>query len=138
MIAAALLAGCKGGGNGDPSAEEEQLKKLTKTWTTESVTFGGNEDRTTDWSQFTLTVTGTKGYSTTGAFSPGPWPTSGTWDFAQNGDVVNINKVIRDDGLEVAITVTETSLTMTFTYDEATHQGSRTEAVNGEYVFKMK
>ena len=138
LVIVALMHGCKGGANDGPSAEEEQLKKLTKTWTTESVTFGGNEDRTTDWSQFTLTVSGAKTYSTTGAFSPGPWPTSGTWDFAKSGDAVNINKVVRDDGLEVAITVMETSLTMTFIYNDADHKGGRTEAVNGEYVFKMK
>ena len=133
-----ITQSCKDPGQGTPTAEEQQIEKLTKTWTVESVTFGGSEDRTTDWSGFTLTVTGNQGYSTTNAFSPGPWPASGTWSFATTGGTADINKVLRDDGLEIAITVSATSLTMTFTYDDTTHQGGRTEAVNGEYVFKMK
>jgi len=138
LIIVAIMHGCKGSNPEGPTVEEEQIRKLTRTWTTESVTFGGNEDRTADWSAFTLTVSGSKTYTTTGTYSPGPWPASGTWDFFKNGDAVNINKVVRDDGLEVSITVTETALTMTFTFNDADHKGGRTEAVNGEYVFKMK
>ncbi|MDH5399917.1 MAG: hypothetical protein OEX02_17320 [Cyclobacteriaceae bacterium] len=133
-----LMNGCKKPVDDAPSPEEQQVTRLSKTWNVESVTFGGSEDRTADWSGFSLTVTANKTYSTSGAFSPGPWPTSGTWDFAQDGDAVNINKVVRDDGLEVSISVSETALTMTFTFDDTIHNGGRAEAVSGEYVFKMK
>ena len=138
LLATALLTSCKDGGGTDPDPAQAQLEKLSKTWTTVSVTFGGSEDRTTDWSAFTLTATAAKTYTTTNAFSPGPWPASGSFDFAMNGDQADINKLVRNDGLEIGITVTETDLTMTFTYDDTAHSGGRTEIVNGQYVFKMK
>ena len=145
-----LLSGCKGGGPAEPSAAEAQLEKLagayntssSKTWTVESVTFDGSENRTDEWSAFTLTIStngsGTNNYATSNAFSPGPWPSSGSWAFGGTTDTPNINLVVRDGNLDVAITVSETSLTLTFTFDNQIHNGGRIDAVNGEYVFKMK
>ena len=46
--------------------------------------------------------------------------------------------VVCDDGLELSISVSETALTMTFSFDDSQNKGGRTEAVNGEYIFKMK
>ena len=140
LLASLFFAkGCKGTSGSDPSPEEQQVTKLSKTWIVESVTYGGSEDRTADWSGFSLTVSSGKTYNTSGAFTPGPWAPSGSWDFAKDsGGNVNINKVVRDDGLEASISVSETALTMTFSFDDNQHKGGRSAAVNGEYVFKMK
>jgi len=148
--AIAIISNCKGSKTEEPTATEKQLERLagayntasSKVWTVESVTFGGSEDRTTDWSNFTLTIgtdgSGTNTYSTSGAFSPGPWPASGAWTFGGTTETPNINLVVRDGNLDVSVTVTDTSLTMTFTFNQNIHTGGRTEAVDGEYVFKMK
>lgn len=132
-----IIAACGPENPADPSPEQQQLEKLTKTWIASSVTFNGSENRTTDWDGFSLTITANKSYSTSSAFSPGPWPSSGAWTFEMNGDTPNINKIIRSDGLEVAISVSATNLTLTFNYDNSTHNGGRFEAINGEYVFSM-
>ena len=145
-----FLAACKGPGNPDPTAAEAQLEKIvgayntasSKTWTVESVTFGGSEDRTTDWKTFSLTAStngsGTHNYTTSNAYSPGPWPASGTWTFGGTTETPNINLIVRDGNLDIAVTVSDVSLTLTFTYNDQVHNGGRTEAVNGEYVFKME
>ncbi|MDH5397929.1 MAG: hypothetical protein OEX02_07275 [Cyclobacteriaceae bacterium] len=134
-----LTKGCKKPVEEGPSPAEQQITNISKSWTVESVTFQGSEDRTADWAGFTITITSGKTYSTSGAFSPGPWPASGTWDFVQdNGGTVNINKIVRDDGMEVSISVSAAALTMTFTYNDTVNNGGRSDAINGEYVFKMK
>ena len=63
----------------------------------------------------TLTISGgTKSggnYSTTGSDSDEIWASSGTWEF-QNGDK---NKILRNDGIAVSISLTETTLRTSFT-----------------------
>ena len=145
-----ILLGCPDKNTPEPSSAELQLEKLTgaynssssKTWGTTSVKFGGTEDRTADWANFTITIStngsGINNYSTANAFSPGPWPASGTWSFGGTADNPNINQVVRgEDGLEIAVAVDGTTLTLTFTFDDTVHAGGRAEAVNGEYVFSM-
>ncbi|MDH5399568.1 MAG: hypothetical protein OEX02_15570 [Cyclobacteriaceae bacterium] len=138
-ILAVLVAtnGCKPKPTDEPTPEEAQTTKLSRSWTANKVTFNGTEDRSADWSGFTLTVAADGKYSTSNAFSPGPWPASGTWAFAADGSAVNINKVVRDDGLEISISVSDTDLTLTFIFNDAVNNGGRVDAVNGEYVFEM-
>ena len=147
---AVLISACKGDTGDDPTPAELQTQALTgdykatssKTWSVSNVTFEGFEDRTADWSGFTVTVSsnpnGNNEYTTSGAFSPGPWPTSGTWRFGGTADNPNINKVIRDSSpeeLDIAITVNNSQLVMIFTFDDAVHRSGRIEEVNGEYTF---
>lgn len=145
-----VINACRPDPTPDPTAAELQLEKLTgsynssssKTWTTSSVMFDGSEDRTDDWNGFSLTIStsGTlsnNSYSTAGAVSPGPWPSSGSWSFGGTEDNPNINQVVRNDGLEIAVNVSGTSLTLTFTFDDSQHSGGRVEAVNGEYIFTL-
>lgn len=117
--------------NPDPTPEELQVQKLTGTWivgTEGSVIrddFSSNE-----WEDFTLTM-GNKTYSTTNTY-PTVWPTQGTWDFV--GD--NPNQIEREDGLIIDISVTETTLTMTFTQPDKT-SGGRIAGITGEYIFVL-
>ena len=149
-VSVLVLSGCKNGGGEDPTPAELQTARLAgeyktannKTWSVSSVLFNGVEDRTSDWTGFTLTIAadpdGANSYSTTNAFSPGPWPSSGTWVFGGTVDNPNINKIIRDstpNELDIAITVSDSELIMTFTYDDQVHNGGRIEVVNGEYSF---
>ena len=50
-------------------------------------------------------------YSTSGSDSDEIWPNSGTWEF-QNGDK---NKLLRNDGVSMSISATETTLRTSFT-----------------------
>ena len=149
-LAVIAMVSCGPDPDPDPTPAQLQTQKLTgeyksassKTWTVSSVLFDGIEDRTSDWTGFTLTISadpnGVNGYTTTGGVSPGPWPLSGTWSFGGTVDNPNINLVVRDstpNELDIAVTVNDSQLTMTFTYDDQTHLGGRTEVVNGEYAF---
>lgn len=134
----------------EPTPSELQLEKLagaynqsgSRTWTVNEVTFQGSEDRTTEWKttdfRLTFTTSGTltgNTYSTSGVVTPGPWPLSGSWSFGGTAENPNINQVLRNDGLEISVSVSETTLSLTFTFDESVHTGGRVEALSGEYVF---
>jgi hypothetical protein len=142
-IGAILLtySSCKDKGGTVETDSDKQLGKLSKTWKVNSVSLDGT-DKTTDYSSFQLTITGTKGntsfgYSTTGRPSLSPWKSSGTWEFGT--DV--FSQIIRDKGTadELAITyaVTETTLQITFTFNGDGYTG-RTDVVKGLWVFNFK
>lgn len=147
LIAVVLVTSCKNDEDPDPNPAQLQTQKLTgeyktastKGWTVSSVIFDGIDDRTSDWTNFSIDISanpsGTNNFTTQNAFSPGPWPSSGTWDFGGTTDNPNINLFVRGDGLDIAINVSDNQLTMTFTYDDNVHSGGRTEVVNGEYRF---
>ncbi len=123
----------------DPPKSDEQIRteELSGTWVLQSganaVTLDGN-DRSADWAGFTLTL-GDKSYTTSSSASPEVWPASGTWEFGKNADnSVNVNVLVRNDGIEIQNAVTETSLTLQFTY---TAPGGRLTGLEGDWVFKM-
>ena len=144
-----VTSGCGNNGNDAATPAELQLERLvssyttsaSKTWTVSEVFFDGTENRTGDWTGFAITlsstggVTGTHSYSTTGGLSGGPWPPIGSWEFGGTVDNPNINQIIREDNLEIAVTVSDNELTMTFIFDNAIHTSGRVDAVNGEYSF---
>src|SRR6478736_2346420 len=89
---ALFFANCGGGGD-DKKPEEIELGKLTKTWNIVSANLDGT-NRTTDFSNFKLTLSGTFNsgspegpydYDVTGSRpTPSPWPDAasgngGTW-----------------------------------------------------------
>ncbi len=118
-----------------------QLEKLSKTWKINSVTLGG-ADKTTDYTAFQLAITGTKGntsfgYTTTGRPALSPWKSGGTWEFGTDP----LNDIIRDKGnadeLAMTYTVTETTLTISLTFN-GTGYSARTGVVKGAWVFSFK
>lgn len=128
----------------DPEPEpitDVQLEKLAKPWKIDAVTLDG-VDKISDYTNFTLTLTGTKGntsfgYSTTNRPSLSPWKASGSWEF---GSAVE-TQIIRDKGTpdELAMTyaVTETTLSITFTFNGDGYP-ARTGVVKGQWNFKFK
>ncbi len=137
LLAVALLNGCKKKEEPTKSDEEIQLEKLSKTWAlgtgSDAVTYEGTPVAT-DWAGFTLTL-GNKTYSSANAFSPDIWPASGSWDFGKNTDgSTNVNVMVRDDGTEISIQVTDTSLKLQFTYSAT---GGRLTGIEGDWVFDM-
>lgn len=132
LVVGVVFSSCKKKTENPKTDEQIQLEKLTGTWAVPSpapgntVTFNSN-DLTTDWSSFTITFNdGT--YTTNGAdYAPEIWGNNPvTWTFA-DGDV---NTIIRD-GINISISVSETTLTMSFTYTP----GGRLNGVDGDWVF---
>lgn len=129
----------------DPAPAEPltdvQLGKLAKPWKINTVTLDG-VDKITDYTNFTLTLSGTKGntsfgYSTTNRPSLSPWKASGSWEFGTAPET----QMIRDKGTvdELAMTyaVTETTLSITFTFNGDGYP-ARTGVVKGVWVFTFK
>lgn len=116
-----------------PKTDEEiNTELLSKIWVPSSgsnaITVASN-DVSDLWSGFVLTL-GDGTYSTTGADAAQIWPTSGTWTFKTD----DANTLVRDDGIEIAISVTETTLVMKFNYSAS---GGRLSGIDGDWVFNM-
>ena len=114
------------------------MDKLVKTWKIKSATLDG-VDKTSTYTGFQLTITGTKGaksfgYSTASRPSVSPWKASGSWIFGTDP----VTMMTRDadnpaDKLDMTYSVNETQLQINFTY---TGKGyTRTEAVAGNWVY---
>jgi hypothetical protein len=131
LFVGALTYSCKEKPPPPKSEEEQQIEKLAKTWVPKSganaITVGGT-DVSQNWSGFVLTL-GDKTYQSTGADSPQVWPASGTWAFGSD-----VNTLVRDDGIEMSITVNESSLRLQFDY---TVTGGRLSGIEGQWVFDM-
>jgi len=142
LVAILLTYSNCGGSKSDPEPiTDVQLAKLTKTWKIDAVTLDG-ADKKADYSAFQLVLSGTKGttsfgYSTSGRPSLSPWKSSGTWEFGTAPET----QVTRDKGtgdeLAMTYTVTETTLSVQFTFNGAGYT-SRTGVVKGQWVFTFK
>ena len=134
-IAAMLLISC--GDDDDTSVatdpvaqteEEKQLETLSASvWKMSSITLDG-ADATSNFSGLELTIKSDKTYSTNGSYDP-VWPSSGTFSFGSD-----INTLTRDDGVSMTISVSETSLSISFTYADS---GGRIDGIPGDYVFSF-
>jgi hypothetical protein len=129
----------------DPAPDEPltdvQLGKLAKPWKINTVTLDG-VDKITDYTNFTLTLTGTKGntsfgYSTTNRPSLSPWKASGSWEFGTAPETQMIRDKGTADELAMTYAVTETTLSITFTFNGDGYP-ARTGVVKGVWVFTFK
>lgn len=121
-----------------PSEEEVQTALLAQSWAVgtdaNDITLDG-QDEIGNWDGFTV-VFSANGTYTASNVSTGRevvWPTSGTWVF-QGLTGADLNTIIRDDGVNINIAVSETTLKMSFNY---TAPGGRTSGTDGEWVFNM-
>jgi hypothetical protein len=127
----------------DPEPEpltDIQLGKLAKTWKINTVTLD-NVDKLSDYTNFTLTLTGTKGntsfgYSTANRPSLSPWKASGSWEFGASPETQMIRDKGTADELAMTYSVNETTLSITFTFNGAGY--SRTGVVKGQWVYTFK
>jgi hypothetical protein len=116
-----------------------QLGKLAETWKINTVTLDG-VDKKSEYTAFELEMSGTKGnttfdYSTKGRPSLSPWKSSGKWEFGTAPETQIIrDKGIPADELPMTYAVTETTLSLSFTFSGAGYT-SRTGVVKGQWVF---
>jgi len=132
--------GCGDDGGGGLTEEEKRLEDLTGTW---SVANNGStsldtDDRTADWANFSLTVNGTKTYSTTGSNDENVWPSTGSFDFAGT-DGAGLDVINRSDGVTITIDViSPTNLDLSFTYVLAKpNKEGRVQSIEGDWEFKL-
>jgi hypothetical protein len=140
--AALFYASCDGGDGDTKSDEEIQLEALSKTWTLTSAELDG-DPRTADFTGMKLTLSGafaaggTYNYSITGTTpTPSPWPRNGTWKFG--ADVKS--QMIRNPGsggenLEMNYSLSNGTLTISFTCTTCEFDGGRVSSVNGPWIF---
>ncbi len=138
-------AGCGGSDGPGVPADDQVGTKFASAWNATSVVFETTQDRSTDYANFVLTIgynaeTNEGSYSISGGPTDGtkPFASSGTWTF--DGTIadpsVTFFNVLRNDGLVMKIEqLTDTNLQMSFSFDPADHESSRTEAVEGTWVF---
>lgn len=133
LVLGVLVTGCKKPPPVTKTDEELQIEKLTGTWKLQAganaVTIDITNDVTTNWTGFTLTL-GNKTYQTSSSSEALVWPSSGTWDFG-----TNVTTLVRDDGVEISVSVTDTSLQLQFDYSAS---GGRLNGIEGNWVFKME
>jgi hypothetical protein len=117
---------------------DEQLDLLTKApWKVAAVTLDG-VDKMADYTNFRLTLTGTKGqttfnFATFGRPSLGPWSLSGQFTFDGTSPT---SKLSRNDTPAVSVTyvVSAANLTMSFQFNGLGYVG-RIASVNGTWNF---
>ena len=140
-----LVTGCKDDTVAPPDPSEERTALLAKTWLVDTanppfVTLDG-ADISGDFQTFTLTLTTSFTYSTSGG-SPtfDIWQPSGSWGYATNSDgSANLNSLILDGAQQVDIdNVSDTALQLSFDFSlsKAAH-GGRFTGVEGRYIFKF-
>jgi uncharacterized protein YndB with AHSA1/START domain len=132
LVSGALWSSCKKDPPPAKTPEQEQTEKLAKTWILASgataVTIN-SVDVSEDWASFELTFTD-GGYTSTNANAAEVWPGSGTWSFATD----DVTTLLRNDGTEITVNVTENALLMQFTYSST---GGRLDGTDGNWVFNM-
>ena len=131
LVFSTVIFSCKKDDPPPKTQEEINTELLSKAWVPQTgsntITVAGT-DVSDIWSAFVLTL-GDKTYSSTGADAVEVWPASGTWAFGADA-----NTLVRNDGIEIAISVTETTLVMKFNYSAS---GGRLSGIEGDWVFNM-
>ncbi len=138
ILGVTSISGCKKDVTPEVSDHDKQVELLANTWIVKgeakSVTLNG-ADENMYWPNFEIAFTKAKTYSATNISlerNGTVWSQSGTWDFKSATD---LSTIVRDDGVEIGITVDATNLTMLFNY---VVPGGRVSGIGGDWVFKMQ
>ena len=137
IMALSFISGCNND-DPEPSAKEKQTDLLAKKWNIEtevnSVTVNGDDD-TDHWPGFTVTFYSNGTYVASNISEErlnAVWSSSGDWQFKSD---TNLNTIVRDDGVEINISIDEANLSMSFSYAQS---NGRVSAIDGEWVFHMR
>ncbi len=147
LVSIVALPNC---GPNDPDGKDKtdtakgQADLLVKSWTLVDNSAKLGSDVIIDWNGLEVTFTGDKtgGAITTNvasltgeAISTEVWPASDNWSFLVVDNKTIIGTAVRDsDGVEMSISVTTTSLTVSFTIGNST---SRLASVDGNWSFNF-
>jgi len=131
---------CKDNKSTPEPITDVQLEKLAKTWKINTATLDG-VDKLADYTAFQLVLSGTKGntsfgYSTSGRPALSPWKSSGSWEFGASPETQMIRDKGTADELAMTYAVTETTLSISFSFNGSGY--SRTGVVKGQWVYTFK
>lgn len=136
LIAVLAISGCKSDdADSEPDPLAQQLVALINegsSWVIGSsgMVIKDGFDVSDQFNGFALTISdGT--YNTQNSL-PHVWNTQGTWEFVDSDP----NRVLRNDGVELAVRFNASNLTLIFTAPDS-DTGGRTEGVAGEYQFVL-
>jgi hypothetical protein len=132
-----MYEGCKKHKDEPVPFTDQQLDLLNKAvWKVTAVTLGG-VDKMSDYANFQLTLSGTKGqatfnFTTSGRPALSPWPSSGQFTFV-TGSTTDLS---RNDTPPVIVqyAVTATNLNMSFSFAGSGYT-NRTANVTGDWIF---
>lgn len=148
LFITAVLCSCKDDDGPSLTSLDIAGGNFSGTWVVDenlnnSVTYNSIDSRTEYYKDFAITIdyiSDQKGgnFSTTGGHQDNsPWPTSGLWSFVSDDPSGATFQVERDDLLLVDVTIEETNLILSFNFDENDNKGGRTEAVSGNWTFRL-
>jgi hypothetical protein len=140
--AALFYASCDGGDGDTKSDEEIQLEQLSATWNLSTAFFNDTEERTVDFNNMKLTLSGTfspgttYNYSITGTTpTPSPWPRQGTWKFGADVKTQMI-RTSNSENLPMKYTLDGNTLIIEFDCDACDFAGGgRVAVVDGQWKF---
>ena len=116
-----------------PNPIEEQLKLLAGTYDVSSVKLDGT-DVTSDYPGMKITFGTDKKYATSGGDFVPVWKASGTFRFKdETSTPPDLTKIIRDDNVEMAYTLSGSNLTLNFSIKDP---NGRIAGLEGQYEFK--
>ena len=122
--------GCK---DDDQTLDEERDELINQlvniSWTPSSVMREGS-DVIDDFSTFSLNI-GEGTYSSQNGKNV--WPESGTWTFVEGSS----SQFLRDDDVVLDVSISGTTLTMSFSIDENVFSG-RSKIVDASYIFVLQ
>ena len=137
-----IFLGCGGkGGNPEPLTDK-QLGLLSKTWKVKSVLLGST-DSSSHWTNFKLTIGGTKGqpnsftYSCTGRPPRSVWPASGTWTFGTDPSTQIIRDAQAQDALNITYSVDAASSNLQLQFSFSGTGYTRVSNVSGDWTFNL-
>lgn len=124
------LTSCDSKSDPVPSAQDAvKAKLIANNWIMQSVSVDG-EDQTGVYAGLTIQFTATTFTTTNGK---AVWPASGKWSFASS----DVTTILRDDGIEVNVEVSDATLKLTLTWTKTTLGGGRVESIKGVNVFNL-
>ena len=126
LISLLTQSGCK---KDEPTPQDIIKQNLVGSlWRIKSVTVDG-VDQTSMYSGMTIQFTATTYSTTQGRVI---WPASGSWRFVSTD-----GSLVRDDGLELTIAVTNTTLDIDLFWPERDIGGGRSNALSGNHTFSF-
>ncbi|MEK6781746.1 MAG: hypothetical protein AABY93_08565 [Bacteroidota bacterium] len=127
LVALLAISGCK---KDAPSSQEVIKSRMISTsWEIKAVSIDG-VDKTSMYAGMTLQFTPTTYTATKGGVI---WPSSGTWSFNSDDGTT----ILRNDGLELTVQVTDATLDTSLYWQERTLGGGRLNSLQGNHVFSF-
>ena len=138
LLGLVILSGCKDDAPAPPSEESVRTGLLAKSWsvgTSANAVTLDTADEIANWPGFSVNFSadGTYTASNVSVGREVVWPATGKWAY-KGTTGADLNTIIREDGVNINIAISETTLQMTFNYTES---GGRTDGTEGDWVFNM-